>query len=354
MNTLQERIVAFVRLGEFLSQFTRSGIFKKEGVEGNDLFFEDFKQQLKFAQQDNGWFTQDNLLHACESWAEALNQENLSKWLRPYPAKEGPPRTVAIVMAGNIPMVGFHDLLSVLITGNDVLAKLSSNDKRLLPFVAKYLGHISPSFKGKIRFTESKLTDLELVIATGSNNTARYFEYYFGKVPSIIRRNRNSVAVLEGTESKAQLEALGEDVFRYFGLGCRSVSKVFVPRGYDLDQLFGGMYLQRHVIDQTKYANNYDYNKAVYLMSQYDFLDNGFLMLKEDTGYASPIGTLFYEYYENSALLEKKLAEDAERLQCVVANKFGHNAISFGKTQRPSLWDYADGVDTVEFLLKNS
>jgi hypothetical protein len=255
-------------------------------------------------------------------------------------------------MAGNIPLVGFHDFLSVLLTGHKVVAKLSSNDKHLLPFLAKYLEVIEPEFKGCINFTEHKLENFDAVIATGSNNTARYFEYYFRNKPAIIRKNRNAVAILNGDEAKIQLEALSNDIFRYYGLGCRNVSKLFVPKGYNFDLFFNAIYKWHPIIQETKYANNYDYNKAVYLMSQFDMLENGFLMLKEDESYASPIATLFYEFYDSKIDLEKKLKAERDKIQCIVSKGFTSQEIAFGKTQHPQLWDYADNVDTVEFLLK--
>jgi len=253
-------------------------------------------------------------------------------------------------MAGNIPLVGFHDFLTVLVAGHTVLVKQSSNDKHLLPFLAKYLEHIDPYFKDKITFTEDKLADFDAVIATGSNNTARYFEYYFKNKPNIIRKSRNSVAVLTGRESDLELKKLSNDVFNYFGLGCRSVSKLYVPKGYHFDAFFNGMYNQREIINNAKYANNYDYNKAVYLMSEFDLLENGFLMIKEDESYSSPIATVFYEYYEDARLLKNKLEADSDKIQCIVSNGFIANEIAFGETQQPQLWDYADGINTLDFL----
>ena len=255
-------------------------------------------------------------------------------------------------MAGNIPLVGFHDFLSVLISGHEVIAKLSSNDKHLLPFIAKYLEYVDKSLKGKITFTEEKLTDFDAIIATGSDNTARYFEYYFKDKPNIIRKSRNSAAVLTGDETVEDFESLSEDVFRYFGLGCRSVSKVFVPRDYNFDNFFRGMFNKQELIKNAKYANNYDYNKTVYLMSEFDILENGFVMIKEDESYSSPIATVFYEYYDNTDDLKIKLYEDREKIQCIVANNFLENEIKFGQTQHPQLWDYADGVNTLDFLSK--
>ena len=191
----------------------------------------------------------------------------------------------------------------------------------------------------------------DAVIATGSNNTGRYFEYYFGKHPNIIRKNRNSIAVISGEESKEELQPLGEDVFRYFGLGCRSVSKLFVPKGYNFAHFFEAIFEYDSVLNTSKYANNYDYNKAVYLMSDFKLYDNNFLLLKEDESYGSPIGTLYYEYYESSEELQKKLQLETNELQCIVSSRDIENSIPFGATQKPSLGDYADGIDTIQFLL---
>ena len=220
-----------------------------------------------------------------------------------------------------------------------------------MPFLAKYLITVEPQLANKITFVEGKLEGFDAVIATGSNNTARYFEYYFKDKPSIIRKNRNSVAVLNGQETKEQLIALGEDIFRYFGLGCRNVSKLFVPKGYSFDAFFEAIFEYQEVIHYEKYANNYDYNKAVFLMSNYKLLDNGFLTLKEDSSHASPISSIFYEYYDSLTEIEKRLESEAETIQCIVSNNLVQNSIPFGQTQRPQLWDYADHVDTISFSL---
>ena len=348
---LQQRINAFVKLGEFLGQFSNEVIQKNNNVEQNDLFFDGFKHQIKLAKENNGWFTDDNIKFALASWNEALTQSNISKWLEPYNIQNISTKKVAIIMAGNIPLVGFHDFLAVLISGHNVLVKQSSNDKHLLPFLAKYLEFAEPQFKGKIVFTEDKLNSFEAVIATGSNNTARYFEYYFKGKPSIIRNNRNSVAILTGEESHEDLKNLSEDIFRYYGLGCRNVSKLFVPKGYNFDSFFEGIYHWHPIIESAKYANNYDYNKAVYLMSEFDMLENGFFMVKEDESYSSPIATIFFEYYETTESLKKKLEAEKNNIQCIVSKGFSENEIAFGTTQKPKLWDYADSVDSVEFLL---
>ena len=350
MTPIQNRIDAFAKLGDFLRQFSRREIIKNDFVVYNDLFFDDFQHQIQLAQRNNSWFTKNHILYAIECWSDALKKDHLVTWISNENLNHHSAKKVAIIMAGNIPLVGFHDFLSVLITGHTVLIKQSSNDKDLLPFLAKYLSSVDSIFKKNIVFTVEQLKDYDAVIATGSNNTARYFEYYFKNKPSIIRRNRNSVAVIQGNETPEDFEKLGEDIFQYFGLGCRNVSKIFVPRNFDFDLFFKGMYHQHEVIQHHKYANNYDYNKAVYLMSEFDILENGFLIIKEDKSYASPIASIFYEYYDDPIDLKVKLDEDSDKIQCIVANNFIEGNINFGQTQQPKLWDYADGVNTLDFL----
>tara|TARA_R110002073_G_scaffold128999_6_gene275250 strand:+ start:10329 stop:11390 length:1062 start_codon:yes stop_codon:yes gene_type:complete len=350
MSSIQSRINTFTELGKFLNQFSRKGIEKQDKILNNEIFFDGFLHQMKIAQENNAWFTKDNILFSIESWAKALTKENLEKWISNESIQETSSKKVAIIMAGNIPLVGFHDFLSVLISGHAVLVKQSSNDNHLLPFLAKYLEYADASFKGRISFTEEKLEGFDAVIATGSNNTARYFEYYFKDKPNIIRKNRNSIAVIQGNETAKDFENLSDDIFRYFGLGCRSVSKLFVPRDFNFDSFFQGMYKQHEIINNAKYANNYDYNKTVYLMSEFDILENGFLMIKEDESYSSPIASIFYEYYDNPIDLKIRLHQEAENIQCIVANNFLENEIKFGETQQPELWDYADGINTLTFL----
>lgn len=350
MIIIQKRITAFAKLGDFLSQFSVNNIIKRDDIEHNEIFFDGFLHQIKLAQERNSWFTKDNILFSVESWSRSLNNNDLTELTESINLDIKSPKKVAIIMAGNIPLVGFHDFLSVLISGHSVIVKQSSSDKHLLPFLAKYLEYVEGGFKGKITFTEEKLSNFDAVIATGSNNTARYFEYYFKDKPNIIRKSRNSVAVITGKETEEDFINLSDDVFQYFGLGCRSVSKLFVPKGFDFDAFFTGMYAKKDMINNAKYANNYDYNKAVYLMSLFDLLENGFLMIKEDESYSSPIATIFYEYYDNEIDLKIKLHQDREKIQCIVSKDFIENEVAFGQTQNPKLTDYADGVNTLEFL----
>ena len=347
----KNKISSFVELGKFLTQFSLDNSQRNIEVQHNNRFFDSFETLLALSQSHNGWFTQEQVYFAVNSWAEALTEENLNKWLSLYDFSKVQPKTIGLILAGNIPLVGFHDFLSVLISGHKVLVKTSSNDQHLIKFLANYLISIEPELADRITFTDGKLENFDAVIATGSNNTARYFEYYFKNKPSIIRKNRNSVAILNRAESHEDLVNLGEDIFRYFGLGCRNVSKLFVPKGYSFDAFFRAIFEYQDVIHYEKYSNNYDYNKAVFLMSNFKLLDNGFLTLKEDSSYSSPISSIFYEYYDSLSDLKSRLKNDEDQIQCIVSNDLTENSIAFGQTQKPKLWDYADNVDTLEFLI---
>ena len=343
---------SFVELGNFLRQFSLEKNTKETSVLQNDLFYDDFISLIELSQSHNGWFTPEQVYFSIQSWGNALTETNLNQWLSSYDFSKIAAKKVGLVLAGNIPLVGFHDFLSVLISGHDVLVKTSSSDQHLLKFLAKYLIAIQPELNSKITFVEGKLEGFDAVIATGSNNTARYFEYYFKDKPSIIRKNRNSVAVLNGTETHEELVGLGEDIFRYFGLGCRNVSKLFVPKDYNFEAFFKAMFEYREVIQYEKYANNYDYNKAVFLMSNFQLLDNEFLTIKEDTSYSSPISSVFYEFYDRLEEVKSRLSNDADQIQCIVSKDLIENSIVFGQTQQPKLWDYADNLDTLAFLSK--
>jgi hypothetical protein len=345
-----DKKTAFLHLGQFLQQFGSENPTPNPAVLHNDLFFDRMLGHIESAQHHNGWFTPEQMRFAIHSWAAALTESNLSTWLDGYALAPSSPKTIGLVLAGNIPLVGFHDVLSVLVSGHYALVKTSSNDQKMVPFLVDYLVACEPELKNCIRFTEGKLEGFDAVIATGSNNTARYFEFYFKDKPSIIRKNRNSVAVLDGTETREELIQLGEDIFRYFGLGCRNISKLFVPEGYSFDAFFDAIFEYKDIIHYDKYANNYDYNKAVFLMSLFPILDNGFLTLKEDTGYASPISSVFYEYYSDLSTVQERLEREKDQLQCIVSKGIVKDSLPFGKTQQPELWDYADHVNTLDFL----
>ena len=344
---LAERIISFKSLGDFFRDFSENKnletIFSKKLTEivENDHFY-------------NPWFTEENIRIAIRATGNSLKEDNIQKWLSEYPElnEEKDPKRIGVVTAGNLPLVGFHDFISVLISGNIFVGKLSSKDDRLLKFIADFLTNANSEFNNQIFFEEKLLTRFDAIIATGSNNTSRYFEYYFGKYPNIIRHNRNSIAVITGFETNEQISLLADDIFQYFGLGCRNVSKLFVPEVYKFDKFFENINHYQHLYQHNKYANNHDYNRSVYLMNQTMHLDNGFVLLKEDIQMASPIAVLYFEYYRNIDTVNQFIDVNKDQIQCVVSeSKQVKDAIPFGKAQQPELWDYADNVDTLKFLL---
>jgi hypothetical protein len=314
---------------------------------------EHFSNLILSAPNHNAWFTREEVERSLSAFRAMLNDEDLEKWFEGIVVSDQP-KKVGLILAGNIPMVGFHDVLSVLATGNIALIKLSASDDRLLPALLTQLIKIETLFADRIVYTE-RLKDFDAIIATGSNNTSRYFEYYFGKVPNIIRKNRNSIAVIHGNETPEEIQRLGHDIFDYFGLGCRNVSKLYIPEGYDLKDFFEPLESFLPIFNHFKYNNNYDYNKSIYLVNGAKHFDNGFLLLKEDPLMASPLAVLYYETYTDLADVEKAIDEQAENIQCVVTQRplqVQAPYAGFGESQSPKLWDYADNIDTIAFLNK--
>lgn len=347
MVNIEERIVAFIKLGNILKSCGHNSIGSVNKRSDNII------RLIEESHLNNPWFTPENVQHAIVSLGSSLEENKIRKWLQAYDlssVKES--KRVGVVMAGNIPLVGFHDFLCILISGHKFIGKLSSDDQKLLPAIAEILVDLEHGFKDQIEFTEGKLQGFDAIIATGSNNTARYFEYYFGKYPHIIRKNRNGVAVFTGNETKAEMAEFGKDLFLFFGMGCRSVSKVFVPAGYKFDYFFEAIEEYKFVTDQFKYNNNYEYYKSIYLINSVPHFDNGFLLVKQDPAYSSPPSVLFYEEYEDISILKNRLMLEREQIQCVVSNAAElQNTVPYGQVQNPDLWDYADGVDTMKFLL---
>lgn len=333
MINLQTRINAFVQLGNKIQGLT-----------------EDEKNTLaQQAANKNSWFTAAHVDLALNSITSWLEYQKLVDWVQKYPLGNHSYR-VGIVMAGNIPLVGFHDFLSVLICGHIAVVKLSSQDNILPLTIANWLIEIDSEFTHQIKFVD-KLTNIDAVIATGSDNSARYFHQYFNHLPNIIRKNRTSYAIIKGDESIEDLSRLGNDIFSYFGLGCRNVSKILVPKGYDVTQLLDGLETFSDVLNHHKYSNNYDYNKSIYLVNRDKHFDNGFLLLKPSTESVSPLAVLFYEEYDNLERLSGLIDSNSEKLQCIVSTEQWYpDSIDFGKAQTPELEDYADGVDTMLFL----
>lgn len=330
--TQEKVIIAFKKLGKFLASSTDA-----------------LESAMYLAQNANAWFTPENIKKSIASFAGMLNEADIDNWFQTISFSPSP-KKVGLILAGNIPMVGLHDVLSVLATGNTALIKLSSSDDKLIKAILQQLVAIEPSFQDRIEYVV-RLKDFDAVIATGSNNSSRYFDYYFGKVPNIIRKNRNSVAVLDGSESFQDIQNLGADVFDYFGLGCRNVSKIYFPKDYNIAEFYEGIESYQPIINHFKYNNNYDYNKSIYLVNAAKHFDNGFLLLKEDGNLTSPLAVLFYEEYENPRELEEKLRAKAEQIQCVITKiPLNIKTFNFGESQHPKLWDYADDINTAEFL----
>ena len=333
--TLEERTKAFAELGEQLRNISEAQL--------DEWYFR--------ATSFNNWFTRESVAESVSAIGQMLQPEKLKKWLSDYDFSNSQTKKVAVIMAGNIPLVGFHDFLSVLIAGHRIIAKLSSQDPYLIKEISRMLIEIEPGFEERIELTQEQVRGFDAVIATGSDNSARYFHQYFGKYPHIIRKHRTSVAVLTGDETEEEIQALGKDMFQYYGLGCRNVNKLLVPTAYDFQPLLRQLEHYEHLRDHHKWVNNYDYNKSIYLINGDEHFDSGAFLIKESEQWVSPITAIFYEFYEDQEALRSKLSQQADLLQCIVGSSSEY--IPFGKAQEPELWDYADGVDTLEFLSKS-
>jgi hypothetical protein len=343
--TLEKRIQSFELLGNILRRY-------HENSSEPEMLPLIAAAQISYAE--NPWFTPRNIQTSLNSLGEALKIENLRAWLSTYQQKTGRPlvqKVVGVIMAGNIPAVGFHDFLCVLLSGHKIKARLSSADARLLPAMAEILLKYEPEWDSQITFITGKLEHFDAIIATGSNNSSRYFEYYFGKYPNIIRKNRNSVAVITGDENGDELEKLADDMMLYFGLGCRSISKLYVPEGYDFSPLIKALQKYDQYVNHNKYRNNYDYCRTMLLMNLVPYIDAGCLLLKEDHSITSRIAVLHYEFYLDPDRVLNSITENRDTIQCVVCHRTLRIAtVHPGKAQYPALWEYADEVDTQDIL----
>ena len=333
MKSLQQRIAALQDLVQYIR-------------EGQD----ELKAKMAVTARSNRWFTQENVSERLLSIADQyLDRSNLEAWLANYDIKaSATPKRIGVVAAGNIPLVGFHDCLTTFIAGHHLQLKPASKDSVLLPHLLEKLMELAPGFHCQI---VEKLEAYDAVITTGNNNSARYFEYYFRHVPHIIRKNRNGVAVLNGSETVRDLDQLGLDIFSYFGLGCRSVSKLYLPAGYDLSRLLHAFDNYRDIAHHNLYRNNLDYNRTLLMLNQVAFLDVDHVNITENPSIPSPIANLHYEFYEDQEDVLKKLKEAEEAIQCVVGGDNAYADVGFGQAQHPALGDYADRLDTLEFLL---
>lgn len=330
---LNNRIRAFSRLGEKLRV--------KDSIPSKII--------IDVGQQNN-WFTPESVSASIYNLMPLLDEHALEKWSDSYSFTNVTLKKVGVIMAGNLPLAGFTDFLAIIISGHIAKIKLSSQDNILLSFLVDQLLEIEPKLTSQIEFVE-QLKDIDAVIATGSDNTSRYFEYYLGKYPNIIRKNRSSCAILTGEESPEELDLLGQDIFLYYGLGCRNVSKVYFPKDYKIEHLLSNLNNHDEVINHHKYHNNYDYNKSIYLVNIVPHYDNGFLLLTEDASLVSPISVLFYERYDDQSHLDELISQHQNKIQCIVSKDAWYKgSLPLGQSQQPSLTDYADDVDVMSFL----
>jgi hypothetical protein len=344
--------IALTRLG---TEFLNASIPKESKEADNSFNNSILTEAADYSYYHNPWFIPAFVKFAYAAWAAALEKEKVELWISQYLSGTGlrnKPATVGIVMAGNIPMVGLHDLICVLASGHHALIRLSSSDDRLIPAVLKLLCEINPELDQQYTMAEGPLKNFDAIIATGSNNTSRYFDYYFGKYPHITRRNRNGVAVITGNETGEELRKLADDIFIYFGLGCRNVSKLYIPKGYRMEDLLPFFESYSYFSDKHKYRNNYDYQKSILLINRVPHLDNGFLLIKEEKSLMSAIAVVHTETYHSLESLNRHLNTIKGDIQCIVTSGKGIDSpIPPGKSQFPELWDYADGVDVMDFLM---
>jgi len=339
---IENQVLGLIRLSGYLKEFLSK---KLQDYNDKDL---DLELLLRKSEIENPWFTIENHKFALQQWADILTEESIKNWLKEYTTSKISKR-VGLILAGNIPLVGLHDVISVVLSNHIPVIKLSSKDRYMIPFLLKKWNEFS---EGNVQseFVE-RLENFDAVIATGSNNTARYLEYYFKDRLNIIRKNRTSIAVLKGDETDEELQLLAKDIFQYFGLGCRNVTRLFIPQDFVIDRLFESFIGFQDIINHNKYANNYDYNRAVYLLNQDKFWDNNFVMLKEDDKLFSPLSVINFSRYSSLGDVKNFIKENEESIQCIVAkDELGLDSVPLGEAQNPGLNTYADNVDTMKFL----
>ena len=339
---------SLIQFGKFLRSFLDSDSWPgfQSGVDQRE--FDNFKSSTEKAESNNAWFSRKMIRLSMESWAKNLSEDNIDKWMSKYDVPSSINKNVLIICAGNLPLVGFHDIVCCILLNINTQVKLSKNDNVLIPAILNVLYLFDSELQDRIKICNEKPDNYNYVIATGNNNSNRYFEYYFGKFPHIFRRNRTSIAVVHSEISDDQLKSLSHDMLQYYGLGCRSVTKLYLPEKFSLDRIYNSVFNYKDLINHNKYMNNYDYNRSIFLLGKKLFFDNGFLILKEDKSLFSPISVVNFEYYSSMETLEKELNVLSNEIQCMV----GEGGIPFGTAQKPELWDYADGVDTIDFLTK--
>jgi len=357
-NTAIKRVVSGMNLFDRITALNRLSIIISDTLSPEEKAQQELMQHIENEHIHNPWFITFFVKKALTEIAKMLQAENLKRWMLPYQntiENQQKLHRIGVITAGNIPLVGFHDFLSVLISGHTFVGKLSSNDNRLLPVLAKILCEIEPRFTSKIEFCQEKLTPVDKLIVTGDNQTAQHFVRYFQKYPLLIRKHCNSVAVLDGNESPEELLALADDILLYFGLGCRSISKIYVPKNYRFESLFTALDKYKYIFNaHHKYLNNLEYQKIMHLISRIPFLDQGICIFTENVGLDSPISVIHYEYYTEKEEFIKTLSLFGESLQCTVSN-IRHFPACFplGQAQHPKLNDYANNLDTILFIMND-
>ncbi|WP_185849121.1 acyl-CoA reductase [Blattabacterium cuenoti] len=345
-------IKTFDKLGCFLREVKKFYTHDKYISKNFLKFFPFFQKIIKKITIENNWFRIEDLLITFDQWGETLKKEKLECWINKYSfliAKKS--KKILVIMPGNIPMVGFHDFLCVLLSGHKIIIKLSKEDNLLIPFLCRIIIHEKPILKNMIKFTNNVFyEEFDYVIATGNNNTARYFEYFFRKYPILLRKSRTSVSVLQGDETEEELISLNQDILTYSGRGCRNVGKIFIPYGYDVHLILRKSFISEYITKNYKYTDNYRYYLSIYIMNEVSFQRNHFVLFKEEKNDHSPISVVYYEFYENLNQVRKIILEKKNHIQCIVSKNFLEKEIPFGKTQHPKLEDYADEIDTIEFL----
>jgi hypothetical protein len=296
---------------------------------------------------ENNWLTEESYWQALLHWKSTLTTANLENFIAPYKIAKTP-KNIGVIMAGNIPMVGFHDLLCTLLSGHIAIVKPSSDDKYVMLYIINYLSAIK-GLQDRVQVVE-RLEGLDGVIATGSNNSFRYFEHYFKNIPHLLRKNRKSMAVLSGQETSEELELLANDVFKHYGLGCRNVSFIYLPKSMNITRILDHFMGYKHLENHNKYANNYTYHRAILLMNGEQHLDTGFILPKERLDLLAPLACINYAYYQSKEDVKRFIEKNTEEIQCVVGNYSELDTIPYGKSQEPDLQDFADNINTLKFL----
>ncbi|PLX06103.1 MAG: acyl-CoA reductase [Marinilabiliales bacterium] len=343
--------ILIMSLSKRIRILAETGIILESVSQGNDI--ENFPGFSKI-EAHNPWFTTKNVQYALHEWSLLLTVDNLTNWISDYKINDDytNKKKLGIIMAGNIPLVGMHDFICAYIVGVDMRIKLSSKDSVLMKWYIELIKEKDPDFLTKIQVFENNISDFNVVIATGSNNSNRYFNEYFKKYPKILRHNRSSIAVLDGNESNKDLENLADDIFMYFGLGCRNVSHLFVPEGYKFDNLAKAFEKYADIINNNKYANNFNYQYTLIAMNRVLHINMNIALLIKSPSIHSPVSIINYQNYKDKSEVNNIISTNKSNIQCIVSNDSEIlNSINFGTTQKPSLSDYADNVDTLKFLL---